>query len=875
MKKLLVTAAAVVTAVALASIPTGCVGERLAGSLVQPNAIPKAILAGTWYYKVTVLDHPYEAKFTFVGEEAFGLEKVRWVVDEKFFYAFRAYETVVGTGGGAQLQTSPVAAYRIASHFDIRHAGGAAGEEAGELVEDSWSRPWPEREYMRVDWSQNLVTDRFHFMKEYADPVFANLRREPVSYHDQQSLVVTADYIEVVSSEVVSPSPESVALDPSYPVGTDSMMVTFKHSFLKVIPNDYRPMEYTDKMFERFAFFRLDREGYDKNWGLSDLARDFKINRFNVFARWTDDAGVLIPVKDREIRRIVFYLGKDFPPNLRETAYAVVHDWDIAFRHAVAGMLEADGEPRESARIWVEAKMDAAANNGWGALVLRLRDHDECDDSWQSGVVDADGARVFRDAERCAKNMGDLRYNFIQWIPKPMAAAPLEYAPFSADPETGETVNANVNIYGAALESQKALAMEFYDIVAYPGEVNAYVEVYLNSRYAGVESATLPEGPAKPAENAKAAIESILKMAGSANPAGGLDGRSALQDRALMTAAHKRGAVFAAEHPEIESLLLPADLMVTRGFDVSSWNAAALSPAQLERFSPLRGGRIGADNPRKAEFLKSRFRCFFELNEFSDSAVWRLVQTYTLEKGFSREQVANVVEKTLFRGAAAHALGHTLGLRHMFEGSADFTNYFDRYWEIYKTVTEAPPEMLATPACAGVETLADFNIFETPASFPNNDSFELYQNKWRCLRSLLKKEGADFYQYSSIMDYPAEFFAAGFPGVETGDPAEAPKTDLFGEIYPPSVGKYDIAAIKFGYGGVAERWDAGNTLFDMSKRQNAKYYAGGEDCLSKACPYAAAGQTCMTGVCGAVYIQGSQIWDGGQRCREKTDCPGY
>ena len=53
----------------------------------------------------------------------------------------------------------PVAAWPISSQFDIiRDYNSTTGEETNKIIE-STERPWNEREFIRVDWSQNLVTD--------------------------------------------------------------------------------------------------------------------------------------------------------------------------------------------------------------------------------------------------------------------------------------------------------------------------------------------------------------------------------------------------------------------------------------------------------------------------------------------------------------------------------------------------------------------------------------------------------------------------------------------------------------------------------------------------------------------------------------------
>ena len=47
----------------------------------------------------------------------------------------------------------------ISSHFDIiRDYNPTTGEETNKIIE-SEERPWNEREFIRVDWSSDMVTD--------------------------------------------------------------------------------------------------------------------------------------------------------------------------------------------------------------------------------------------------------------------------------------------------------------------------------------------------------------------------------------------------------------------------------------------------------------------------------------------------------------------------------------------------------------------------------------------------------------------------------------------------------------------------------------------------------------------------------------------
>ncbi|MCS6800198.1 MAG: hypothetical protein NZ898_17030, partial [Myxococcota bacterium] len=54
----------------------GCNEQAPAVNRVQPNAIEKAVFAGEWYFLQTVIDTPYSAGYTFVGEQG-TLYKIR------------------------------------------------------------------------------------------------------------------------------------------------------------------------------------------------------------------------------------------------------------------------------------------------------------------------------------------------------------------------------------------------------------------------------------------------------------------------------------------------------------------------------------------------------------------------------------------------------------------------------------------------------------------------------------------------------------------------------------------------------------------------------------------------------------------------------
>lgn len=149
-----------------------CQSTRPDRDYVQTNIVDKDLFQGEWYYIRTVVDHDYESWWmgyygTFRGDQSSGVElwnveRIRWVVDENYLYAHRADPLVTGADEDEfepDYRSGVVAAFPIEAHMDIiRSYNSVTGEKLNVVKEDQNERPWYERKYMRVDWSQNTVT---------------------------------------------------------------------------------------------------------------------------------------------------------------------------------------------------------------------------------------------------------------------------------------------------------------------------------------------------------------------------------------------------------------------------------------------------------------------------------------------------------------------------------------------------------------------------------------------------------------------------------------------------------------------------------------------------------------------------------------------
>ncbi len=170
----------------------GCAEERAPIDRVQPNALEKSFFVASLE---TDKDDPefFSRQFVVDGTEsesligissASGVERIRWEITEDMLFARRAYSVGDGAHRGNSDKTdgSIVAAYRIESHFDIRHAyNSATGEELNVMEENTSDRPWSKREFMRVDWSQNLIESPV-WPTMFFGQVFGDLKITPAVY---------------------------------------------------------------------------------------------------------------------------------------------------------------------------------------------------------------------------------------------------------------------------------------------------------------------------------------------------------------------------------------------------------------------------------------------------------------------------------------------------------------------------------------------------------------------------------------------------------------------------------------------------------------------------------------------------------------------
>lgn len=384
-------------------LPPGCAPPETVGDIdrTQANLVAKSHFEGQWYYRPVVVDVPYHVGFTFVGNTGGALQTPRivWDVREDTLWAYQVHAGVSGAderwrkrqirqADGTWIQTyagPPVAAFPIQGHFDvIRPYNSSTGEQQNILIEDASERPWYEREFIRVDWSSNTITDflfltdsqqtgaagRLNFYPQehqVDDPNAAEIEDGRVSivqnvFTQAEGLGRCSTYNASESS--CAPGTLKIRLDfmqvPHWREYTEARAAELRrvgeglvHEGQRVTRTYddfvafyyYAPAVHDDFDQEKFGFFRTERNTYDPDRGPTWDGRTLLRNRWNLWQRIRPAQVVptlrhptpaQLPYRERRTRQITYFVNADYPDELWTEARAVADGWDGLFRNVVA-----------------------------------------------------------------------------------------------------------------------------------------------------------------------------------------------------------------------------------------------------------------------------------------------------------------------------------------------------------------------------------------------------------------------------------------------------------------------------------------------------------------------------------------------------------
>ncbi|MBX3272696.1 MAG: hypothetical protein KF729_20715 [Sandaracinaceae bacterium] len=287
----------------------GCVEPGPDIDRTQNNLVDKRIFEGEWWHSRAVLDAgddglwaiaqagagaPWEgamANFDIASRSGV-IGRIRWVIDENFLYAYRSHEIVVGAAEDAtspDFLGQPLAIYRITGHVDVRYEYNTLTGERTNVISESQDRRWYDRQYMRVDWSTNLVTFGLFGASLELEQFFGTFRREPVDSWIQEGgdgripdswrpqfvrigndrssyrwadewptdMDDTVHYMSFVAQEIWTPT------NCFGEACNSSVRLILRNSFLRVPPNhEYAVETLPNSEYDRFGIIRTEQRTF-------------------------------------------------------------------------------------------------------------------------------------------------------------------------------------------------------------------------------------------------------------------------------------------------------------------------------------------------------------------------------------------------------------------------------------------------------------------------------------------------------------------------------------------------------------------------------------------------------------------------------------
>ncbi len=838
------TTAWIIAAALAATWPLGCTEELGDIDRTQPNYVKKSDLEGTWYYLQTVVKVPPTSTFTFEGETS-RTEKIRWSIQEDYLIGYRSYPMVPGaedhsTAGpdyyGEDYQENPVVAFRILKHFDrIREYNPTTGEEGNVLVENDSDRPWFERDFIRVDWSENLVTN-FDFISEAS--TVTNLQYfvpeeagGPDAFHHETDDQGRLSYFDFVGKMFVEPDEWGCVFTWMGWAAEDCTAgeIKVRSSFAKTPDErDYEPFHYDDNLMSKFGFFRSERVTFDPRRGQTDSGRRYMINRHDIWREtyrraadgsWLrDDQGrrIPIPVSERETRTIPYYLSERFPDDalMEDAAQEVIRQWDDAARKGVAALQ--GKEVDEIGHVFVL-----------------------CHNPVRAGDPEACGEPGFR------VRFGDLRYSVLHWVDSDQLEGPLGYGPSVTDPVTGEIIAGKAHIYGAAVDTYTSYAM---DVIRYVNEDLTDQELIVGDHFKRdlLERLDHVIDPERVHQGlGRATVEDAIERAMRQERAP-LDHPEALRrGERLRRKVERKVEGHRPYSRDADELRYRALMEKGLASHVVNEEIKAMVAGRLQRRrpGPVDPGSVDIDPvdlaTRLSPFEIDRHQRLFDkalsrsldFPDMFETSALGIARRYEGRRDYDR--MWRELRAKIFLATAVHEVGHTMGLRHNFMGSYDSLNYFDEYWRL-RAQTMPDPDCNCFSKCDGVQcpegqTCNGLTGACIQPDGPGCEGVTCAEGEvcdgltGRCVR--VRQESLSYldlyrmasltadqidgqmrdYQYSSIMDYGYSF-----------------QSDLMG------IGRYDEAAIAFGYGCGYDRVPVDDA---RCREPGALLLDGGSECM--------------------------------------------
>lgn len=756
------TSAAAIMAFGAVAYTTSCINDI---DRTQPDKIEKCVFYANgcdgdartpaeYQFAKTVIDVPSTHGGSFVGYTS-DVNRVVFEITEDTLFVYRSQPWLLtnnaeedgpraddyiasgsaeGYGSGAA-----IAAFPITAHFDVQRGyNPATGEQNNVLEENMTDRPWYDRQYMRVDWSMNQIVDLDIFGLGSTTPnnVTVTPQTDGSRNLGNEATQVGHEYVDFVQNWSVGG--EIIPGSQSWGWGAQGVpwcliygdqdcaggTIKVRYSFSKVVESGYKPLNYEDTRMGKFGLFRTERYLHDQDYGTTESAVIRLGHRWNMWKDWScHDEEADFPFANctvDNIKPIVYHVNEDMPDYLIEASRDVGEKWDIAFKEAIV------------------------AGTGWDASRL---DNTTVFAVCENNPVQA-GDPDYCGAAGDNPQMGDVRYSFLYYIPEDHKSSPLGYGPSHADFMTGELFAGMAYFYGSPARwiARRAIDIFMYDEGLL--DIPALTSGDLQRQHVG-----LLQGEDITTQLIRSRGPLDLDRAEELAERIDLKGKAALLKQQIQSgeAAVDYSEVMKErlKDSDLNSLFASID-EIKKGAGIATLDGEEL-PAEMFSADKLFGEDLfQVDDARINRFANKRTHMISKteaLDEIFLGFDERYVPLFEeIRERFldadgvlDEEGATRFIEQRIFIDTQLHEVGHTLGIRHNFAGSADTIN-FDREWWTLRSAggniqgNIMAPEFSVTDPTAfddsirqGMRSLQSTAVMEYMSSYGTDTTMGVYE----------------------------------------------------------------------------------------------------------------------------------------------------
>ncbi|MBL0198286.1 MAG: hypothetical protein IPQ09_29515 [Myxococcales bacterium] len=774
-----------------------------------------------------------------------------------------------------------IAAYRIVNHFDVRRDyNSSTGEEMNVIVENSSDRPWYQRQQMRVDWSMNLAdsTSGDTSWVWGGNAKGTPIQYSPTNENDEDRPHFEEAYFDVTNKFTLASEempgwgiPECVII--GYFNGTSSFDCTptevkFRSSFERLTGNeDFEPFEESKAQRDIVGNWgnagnTFNREygappitAWDPQYGYTDAKTKAFYSLHNIWTKSHQDKACTsnvdddadgsadqcantstgykgskgsqcdvhigkctLPVRDRQIKTVGYWLNKETPVELTDTVAAdgktvtqvgaieeMTITWDQLLKSSVATRREVecrrtkDGDRDTCHSQFFAGQKDMVAFGGWGLEKTK----DLPVDKGQPVIATCHNPVRAYDPTVCGKvgeatRLGDVRKNFTIYWPFASRAPYGGVASIGADPLTGEMVGATATIMGrsataAAAQQRDIIQLAIGDVkvedLIVGGQATRYADTVKNGRVN--EAMAHGKSPAEhQAIRERVNLQQIKAATGA--DALGLDAMSPTQRTLAKAKLHAKDSVLspriAADTQRLEGLLgqlngnpLQADLADKnlRQLVANSPNKQTSVYQAIKNFSQRDSSQVQDLFDQYQAYLGNKGVCFHDSAASATSgSIYQAALAPYFKKKYDglepKERGVKIYSELLreaVKGIGFHEIGHSIGMRHNFSSSWDSMNYAPQYWQLRTNEGKSVGKCAAAGRTGGPDTCMGPRYLD-----PMTDDEQGLADEAR--------PGIEYFANTSTMEYQIE---------------------RFGETV--GAGTYDLHFMKTVYGRVLETMD--------------------------------------------------------------------